>query len=73
MALFGTARDVSLFRHMSRELMADIITEQCGYYKYKLEETKINLYGEAADEKLAKAREAADDVGQSRNYRVRHR
>ena len=36
---------------MSRELMADIITEQCGYYKYKLEETKINLYGEAAEEK----------------------
>ena len=52
MALFGTQRDVSLFRHMSRELMADIITEQCGYYKYKLEETKINLYGEAADEKF---------------------
>jgi|MDSV01.2.fsa_nt_gb hypothetical protein len=51
MALFGTARDVSLFRHMSRELMGDIITEQCAYYKYKLEETKINLYGEAAHEK----------------------
>ena len=51
MALFGTARDVSLFRHMSRELMADIITEQCSFYKYKLEETKINLYGEAAHEK----------------------
>tara|TARA_R110000782_G_scaffold231206_1_gene317591 strand:+ start:4211 stop:4795 length:585 start_codon:yes stop_codon:yes gene_type:complete len=51
MALFGTQRDVSLFRHMSRELMADIITEQCAYYKYKLEETKINLYGEAAHEK----------------------
>ena len=51
MALFGTQRDVSLFRHMSRELMGDIITEQCGYYKYKLEETKVNLYGEAAEEK----------------------
>ena len=51
MALFGTARDVSIFRHMSRELMADITTEQCGYYKYKLEETKINLYGEASHEK----------------------
>ena len=51
MALFGTQRDVSLFRHMSRELMGDIITEQCAFYKYKLEETKINLYGEAADEK----------------------
>ena len=52
MALFGTQRDVSLFRHMSRELMADIITEQCAYYKYKLEETKVNLYGEAAEEKF---------------------
>tara|TARA_R110000744_G_scaffold124265_5_gene229764 strand:+ start:672 stop:1256 length:585 start_codon:yes stop_codon:yes gene_type:complete len=51
MALFGTQRDVSLFRHMSRELMSDIITEQCAFYKYKLEETKINLYGEAAHEK----------------------
>ena len=51
MALFGTQRDVSLFRHMSRELMGDIITEQCAYYKYKLEETKVNLYGEAAHEK----------------------
>ena len=52
MALFGRSRDVSLFRHMSRELMADIITEQCGYYKYKLEETKVNLYGEAAGAKF---------------------
>ena len=52
MALFGTQRDVSLFRHMSRELMGDIITEQCGYYKYKLEETKVNLYGEADAEKF---------------------
>ena len=51
MALFGTQRDVSLFSHMSRELMGDIITEQCAYYKYKLEETKVNLYGEAAHEK----------------------
>tara|TARA_R110000772_G_scaffold167846_2_gene279557 strand:+ start:954 stop:1538 length:585 start_codon:yes stop_codon:yes gene_type:complete len=51
MALFGTQRDVSLFRHMSRELMGDVISEQCAYYKYKLEETKINLYGEAAHEK----------------------
>ena len=31
--------------------MGDIITEQCAFYKYKLEETKINLYGEAAEEK----------------------
>ena len=48
MALFGGARDISLFRHVNRELMADVITQQCSFYKFKLEETRINLYGEAA-------------------------
>ena len=52
MALFGGARDISLFRHLSRELMADIITQQCSFYKFKLEETKVNIYGEAAEEKF---------------------
>jgi len=47
-ALFGSARDISLFRHVNRELMADIITQQCSFYKYKLEETKVNIYGEAS-------------------------
>ena len=51
MALFGGARDISLFRHVNRELMGDIITQQCAFYKYKIEETKVNLYGEAAEEK----------------------
>jgi len=50
-ALFGTARDISLFRHINRELISDIITQQCAFYKYKLEETKVNIYGEAAEEK----------------------
>lgn len=31
--------------------MGEIITQQCAFYKYKLEETKVNIYGEAADEK----------------------
>ena len=52
MALFGGQRDISLFRHLSRELMADIITQQCSFYKFKLEETKVNIYGEAAEEKF---------------------
>ena len=51
MALFGAERDISLFRHINRELMGDIITQQCSFYKFKIEETKINLYGEAAEEK----------------------
>ena len=51
MALFGSARDISLFRHVNRELLADIITQR-SFYKYKLEETKVNIYGEAAEEKF---------------------
>lgn len=52
MAMFGRQRDVSLIRHLNRELMGDIITQQAAIYKYKLEETIVNLYGEAAGEKF---------------------
>jgi hypothetical protein len=52
MALFGGARDISLFRHLNRELLWDIITQQCVFYKFKLEETKVNIYGEAAGSKF---------------------
>ena len=38
MALYGTQRDISLFRHLNRELMGDIITQQCAFYKFKIEE-----------------------------------
>jgi|TARA_B100001778_G_scaffold319721_1_gene309490 hypothetical protein len=51
MAMFGSQRDISLFRNLNRELMGDIITQQCAFYKFKLEETKVNLYGESAEEK----------------------
>ena len=48
MALYGGARDISLFRHINRELMHDIISQQVVYRKYDLVETKVNIYGEAA-------------------------
>jgi hypothetical protein len=51
MALFGGKRDISLFRGLNRELLHDIITQQCVYYKIKLNETKVNMYGEAAGDK----------------------
>jgi hypothetical protein len=44
-------RDVSLMRKFNRELMGNIITQQCAIYQFKLEETKVNIYGEAAEEK----------------------
>ena len=51
MALYGGQRDISLFRHINRELMGNIITQQCAFYKYKVEETNVNIYGESAQEK----------------------
>jgi hypothetical protein len=51
MALFGTQRDVSLIRHINRELLWDIITQECVYYQFKTEDTKVNIYGEAAGAK----------------------
>ena len=51
MALYGTSRDISLFRHINRELLHDIITQQCVYYQFKTSETKVNIYGESAGAK----------------------
>jgi len=47
MALYGGARDVSMFRRVNRELMGNIISQEVIYYKYKVGETKTNMYGEA--------------------------
>ena len=46
--MFGGSRDVSLIRKLNRELLGNIITQQAAFYKYKLQETKVNLYGDAA-------------------------
>jgi len=51
MAMYTKVRDVSLMRKFNRELMGNIITQQCALYQFKLEETKVNIYGEAAEEK----------------------
>jgi hypothetical protein len=51
MALFGGRRDISMFRHINRELLGDIITQQCALYKYVLDKTKVNMYGEASENK----------------------
>jgi hypothetical protein len=50
-ALFGGIRDVSLVKKLNRELLGNIITQQAAFYKFKLGETKINIYGESAGEK----------------------
>ena len=52
MSLFGEARDISLFRHINRELMHDIISQQVVYHQYDLVETNVNIYGEAASGRI---------------------
>ena len=46
MALFGRQRDIFAFNTFNRELLEDIISQQIGYYKIKLDQTKVNIYGE---------------------------
>ena len=47
MALFGGSRDVSLFHNLNKELINDIIQTEVAYYKFALEQTVSNVYGEA--------------------------
>lgn len=49
MALFGESRDISLFRHINRELLERIIEQRVGYYKIDLSKTKSNMYGESTE------------------------
>ena len=47
MALFGGSRDISLFHNLNKELINDISQTEVAYYKFALEQTKVNVYGEA--------------------------
>jgi len=49
MALYGGARDISMFRRVNRELMGSIISEEVIYYKYNITTTKTNMYGESVE------------------------
>lgn len=46
MAIFGSSRDIDTFKIVSRELVNDVISQQCGYYKVVLSDTPSNMYGE---------------------------
>jgi hypothetical protein len=48
MSLFGANRDISLFRHLNRELLNDIIEQKVGYYKIVLDRSEPNIYGESS-------------------------
>ena len=47
MTLFGGSRDISLFNSLNKELINDIIQTEVGYYKFVLERTTANVYGES--------------------------
>ena len=47
MALFGGHKDISLFQTLNSELIKDIIQTEVAYYKFALEQTNVNVYGEA--------------------------
>ncbi len=47
MALFGGNRDISLFHSVNSELLKDIIQTEVAYYKFALNQTTTNVYGES--------------------------
>lgn len=47
MALFGSVRDVATFKIFTKEIVEDIVSQEIGYYKVKLDQTPVNIYGEA--------------------------
>lgn len=47
MALFGSFRDASLLRSISREVMKKIISNEVAIYKVSLENTRTNIYNES--------------------------
>ncbi len=51
MALFGSARDASLIRHINNELIVNFIDTEIELYKLVLEDTRENMYGESMNKK----------------------
>ena len=47
MALFGKSRDIDLFNVFNHELIQDVIQIEIAYYKFALEQTTSNVYGES--------------------------
>jgi hypothetical protein len=47
MALFGSSRDISMFKKVNNELLDNIIQQEVDYYVLSLNDTDYNLYGEA--------------------------
>lgn len=46
MALFGGARDMDVFRKLNKEVIKKVIDTEVLYYKFNINDTKVNLYEE---------------------------
>jgi len=51
MALFGSSRDISMFKKVNNELIDNIIQQEVDVYVLSLTNTESNLYGEASSGK----------------------
>lgn len=49
MPLFVSKKDISFFRKLNREIIADIISVTIVYYKIDINSTQINIYGESTN------------------------
>lgn len=45
--IFGSVNDFNLLRKISRELVKEIVEQEILYYKFSLEESLANIYGES--------------------------
>ena len=45
--IFGSTRDFGLLTNIGRELLKDIVEQEILYYKFSVEDTEANIYGEA--------------------------
>jgi len=49
MSLFGSRKDFRLLTKMNRELLQDIIEQEIVFYKFSVNETQANIYGESTE------------------------
>lgn len=47
--IFGSRKDFALLTSIGRELISDVVEQEILYYKFSLEETETNLYGEGME------------------------
>ena len=49
--IFGSNNDFKLFNRINREFLKEVVEQEILYYKFSLEESLTNIYGESAAKK----------------------